>query len=66
MEWADVISVEDINIYIEEHIGQENMYDELYEDLLYSMIRNRESKKRLDKLLKESDSDIILIQPKEL
>ena len=66
MEWADVISVDDINIYIEENIGQENVYDELYEDLLYGMIRNRESKKRLDKLLKESDSDIILIQPKEL
>lgn len=66
MEWADVNNVEDINIYIEEHIGKENMYDELYEDLLYGMIRNRESKKRLDKLLKESDSDIILIQPKEL
>jgi uncharacterized protein YydD (DUF2326 family) len=66
MEWADVISVDDINKYIEEYIGQDNMYDELYEDLLYGMIRNRESKKRLDKLLGESDSGTILIQPKEL
>ena len=66
MEWADVISVDDINKYIEEHIGQDNMYDELYEDLLYGMIRNRESKKRLDKLLGESESSTILIQPKEL
>ena len=44
MEWEDVISVEDINKYIEEHIGQENVYNEMYEDLLYGMIRNRESK----------------------
>ena len=66
MEWADVISVEDIDKYIEEHIGRENVYDELYQDLLYGMIRNRESKKRLDKLVGESDSGSILIQPKEL
>jgi hypothetical protein len=66
MEWEDVISVEDINKYIEEHIGQENVYNEMYEDLLYGMIRNRESKKRLDRLLEGSDSGSILIQPKEL
>ena len=35
-------------------------------DLVYGMIRNRESKKRLEKLLKENDSNIILIQPKDL
>ena len=66
MEWEDVISVEDINKYIEEHIGQENVYNEMYEDLLYGMIRNRESKNRLDRLLEGSDSGSILIQPKEL
>lgn len=66
MEWADVVSVDDINMYIEEHIGWENVYDEMYQDLLYGMIRNRETKKRLDKLLGENDSGTILIQPKEL
>jgi hypothetical protein len=66
MEWTDVVSVDDINVYIEEHIGWEHMYDELYEDFLYGMIRNRESKKRLDKLLGENESGTILIQPKEL
>ena len=66
MEWEDVISVEDINKYIEEHIGQENVYNEMYEDLLYGMILNRESKNRLDRLLEGSDSGSILIQPKEL
>jgi len=66
MEWADVVSVEDINKYIEEHIGWENVYDELYQDLLYGMIRNRESQKRLEKLLKDSESNIILIQPEEI
>ena len=66
MEWVDVVSVDDINLYIEEHIGWENVYDELYEDFIYGMIRNRESKKRLEKLLEPTETDAILIQPKEL
>ena len=63
MEWDNVTKVEELHEYIEEHIGWENVYDEMYEDLLYGMIRNRENQRKLDKLLKESDSVPILINP---
>ena len=62
MEWDDVTKVEDLHEYIEEHIGWENVYDELYQDFIYGMIRNRESKKRLEKLMKD-DGETILIKP---
>ena len=63
MEWDNVTNVEELHEYIEEQIGWENLYDEMYEDLLYGMIRNRENQRRLAKLLKESDSGSILINP---
>ncbi len=62
MEWDEVTTVEDLHEYIEEHIGWENIYDELYQDFIYGMIRNRESKKRLEKLMKD-DGETILIKP---
>ena len=63
MEWDEVTKVDELNEYIEEHIGWENVYDELYEDFLYGMIRNRESRQRMKRLLKESESDSIVILP---
>ena len=62
MEWDDVTKVEDLHEYIEEHIGWENVYDELYQDFIYGMIRDRESEKRLEKLMKD-DGETILIKP---
>lgn len=63
MEWDEVTNVDELNEYIEEHIGWENVYDELYEDCLYGMIRNRESRQRLKRLLKEENSNSIVILP---
>ena len=62
MEWNDVTTVEELHEYIEEHIGWEHVYDEMYEDFLYGMIHNRDSKKRLEKLMKD-DGQTILIKP---
>jgi len=62
MEWDDVTTHDQLVEYIKEHIGMDNLYDELYEDLLHGMIRNRESKKRLKKLM-DSSNDAILINP---
>ena len=47
MEWNEITNVDELNEYIEEHIGRENVYDEMYQDMIYGMIRNRESRKRL-------------------
>jgi hypothetical protein len=63
MDWDEVTTVDDLNKYIEEHVGWENVYDELYQDFLYGMIRNRESKRRLEKLIRDADSDSIIIHP---
>ena len=62
MEWVDVTTHDQLLEYIKEHIGMDNLYDELYEDLLHGMIRNRESKQRLEKLM-DSSNDAILINP---
>ena len=53
IEWKDVTTHDKLVEYIREVIGEHNMYDELYEDLLYGMIKNREAKKKNDKLQKE-------------
>jgi hypothetical protein len=63
MEWNEVTNVDELNEYIEEHIGRENVYDEMYQDMIYGMIRNRESKKRLKKLLEDDESNTILVNP---
>ena len=39
--------------YIKERIGMENLYDELYEELLYGMCKNREEKQKQEKLNKK-------------
>tara|TARA_B100000676_G_C17422362_1_gene505193 strand:- start:336 stop:548 length:213 start_codon:yes stop_codon:yes gene_type:complete len=53
IEWKDVTTHDELVKYINEHIGMNNLYDELYEDLLYGMIKNREAKKKDEKLQKE-------------
>ena len=63
MEWDEVTTMDAINEYIEEHIGWENVYDEMYQDMMLAMIQNRESKMRLEKRIKESDSNSIVIHP---
>ena len=63
MEWNEITNVDELNEYIEEHIGRENVYDEMYQDMIYGMIRNRESRKRLEKLLEDAESNPILVNP---
>jgi hypothetical protein len=63
MEWNEITNVDELNEYIEEHIGRENVYDEMYQDMIYGMIRNRESRKRLEKLLEDAESNTILVNP---
>ena len=53
IEWEDVTSHDQLMEYIREHIGMDNLYDELYEDLLIGMTRNREAKKKDEKFQKE-------------
>lgn len=60
MEWNDVTTVEELHEYIEEHIGWEHVYDEMYEDFLYGMSHNRKSKKRLEKLMNDDDGTILI------
>ena len=53
IEWKDVTDHDKLLEYIKEHIGMNNLYDELYEDLLYGMIRNREEQEKDEKFQKE-------------
>jgi hypothetical protein len=53
IEWKDVIDHDKLMDYIKQRIGMENLYDELYEDLLYGMMHNREQKVKQDKLNKK-------------
>jgi hypothetical protein len=50
IKWKDVTDHDKLMKYINDHIGMNNLYDELYEDLLYGMINNREEKKKQEKL----------------
>ena len=53
IEWKDVTTHDQLVEYIKEQVGMDNLYDELYEDLLYGMIRNREEQEKDEKLQKE-------------
>lgn len=53
IEWKDVTTHDELVEYIKEHIGMDNLYDELYEDLMYGMIKNREAKKQDEKFQKK-------------
>ena len=50
IEWNDVTTYDDLMRYVRETIGEENFYDELYEDLMHGMIWNREQKKKQNKV----------------
>lgn len=53
IEWKDVTTHDELVKYIKVHIGMDNLYDELYEDLMYGMIKNREAKKQDEKFQKK-------------
>ena len=57
IKWEEVTTHDKLMEYIREVIGEHNLYDELYEDLLYGMIKNRELQKKQEKL-NESISDM--------
>jgi len=57
IKWEEVTTHDKLMDYIREVIGEHNLYDELYEDLLYGMIKNRELKDKQEKL-NESISDM--------
>ena len=57
IKWEDVTTHDKLMDYIREVIGEHNLYDELYEDLLYGMIKNRELQQKQEKL-NESISDM--------
>ena len=50
IEWKDVTDHDKLLEYIKEHIGMNNLYDELYEDLLYGMCHNSDEQKKQEKL----------------
>ena len=53
IKWKDVTTHDELIEYIKEHIGMNNLYDELYEDLVYGMCKNREEKQKQEKLNKK-------------
>ena len=53
IKWKDVITHDQLMQYIKEHIGMNNLYDELYEALIYGMCKNREEKQKQEKLNKK-------------
>ena len=57
IKWEEVTTHDKLMEYIREVIGEHNLYDELYEDLLYGMIKNRELQDKQEKL-NESISDM--------
>lgn len=57
IKWEEVTTHDKLMEYIREVIGEHNLYDELYEDLLYGMIKNRELQQKQEKL-NESISDM--------
>lgn len=57
IKWEEVTTHDKLMEYIREVIGEHNLYDELYEDLLYGMIKNRELQKKQEKL-NDSISDM--------
>ena len=62
IKWEEVTTHDKLMDYIREVIGEQNLYDELYEDLLYGMIKNRELKKKQEKLNKSiSDMQGIIL-----
>ena len=50
IEWKDVTDHDKLMDYIKQRIGMENLYDELYEDLLVGMMHNRDEQRKQEKL----------------
>ena len=50
IEWEDVTDHDKLMDYIKQRIGMENLYDELYEDLLVGMMHNRDEHRKQEKL----------------
>ncbi len=65
IKWEEVTTHEKLMQYIREVIGEHNLYDELYEDLLYGMIKNRELKQKQNKLNKSISDMQGIIMPDE-
>ena len=63
IEGEDVTTHDKLVEYIREHIGMDNLYDELYEDLMYGMIKNREAKKQDEKFQKELSDMSGIVMP---
>ena len=63
IEWKDVTDHDKLMEYIKEHIGMNNLYDELYEDLLYGMFHNRDEQKKQEKLNKKLSNMGGIIMP---
>jgi retron-type reverse transcriptase len=63
IEWKDVINHDQLMDYIKERIGMENLYDELYEELVYGMCKNREEKQKQEKLNKKLSNMDGIIMP---
>lgn len=63
IEWKDVTTHDQLMDYIKERIGMENLYDELYEELVYGMCKNRENKQKQEKLNKKLSNMGGIIMP---
>ena len=65
IKWKDVTDHDKLLEYIREVIGEHNLYDELYEDLIYGMIRNREEKKKQEELNKKISNMGGILMPRK-
>ena len=63
IKWKDVVNHDQLMDYIKERIGMENLYDELYEELVYGMCKNREEKQKQEKLNKKLSNMGGIIMP---
>ena len=63
IKWEEVTTHDKLMEYIREVIGEHNLYDELYEDLLYGMIKNRELQDKQEKLNKSISDMQGIIMP---
>lgn len=63
IEWEEVTSYEKLTEYIRDVIGEDNCYDELFQDLLHGMIYNREQMEKQKKLNKKISNMQGLIIP---
>jgi uncharacterized protein YehS (DUF1456 family) len=65
IKWKDVTTYEKLVEYIRDEIGEENCYDELFQDLLSGMIYNREQKKKQEELNKKISNMGGILMPRK-